>query len=265
MRSANRLAGHSRPALRAARGLWRLSPAEFDRLNALTGRVAQMELKLVVPRPAGAALGVKLDRAGSRRVYFLDTADLDLERHGVVVRVRSMARRGDSVIKLRPALLGDLPDKLRRNKRVTVEVDAMPGAFVCSATLKQRLGPQVVDRAISGRRPLSTLFTKDQQALFAVCSPAGVRLDDLLLYGPVEVRKAKAVPAGLGRPLSVEQWTYPDGARILEISTRCAMADSVPVASRLAATLRARRIEPSRHQPTKTRRTLAYFAGRTRS
>ncbi len=260
MRPATRPAGHSRPALRAARKFWRLPAAEFERLIALTGEVEQMELKLVVPEPAGVALGADLAGARPRRVYYLDTEDLALERHGIVVRIRSTPRRGDSVIKLRPVTPGELPRGLRRSKRLTVEVDTMPGAFVCSAALKERLRPQEVERAVAGRQPLHTLFTKRQLALFEARAPKGVRIDDLLILGPVKVRKA-AVSAGLGRPLAVEQWTYPDGRRMLEISTRCAAADSVPVTSQLADALRDREIEPSRRQLTKTRMTLAYFAG----
>ena len=105
-----------------ARDFWQLPPHKLDRLLALTHQADQIELKLVVPVGAHASvcesLGADLSRASTRRVYYLDTADLLLERHGVVARVRSFEDgSGDSVIKLRPITPDDLPVRWRRSKR----------------------------------------------------------------------------------------------------------------------------------------------------
>ncbi|GAA2500455.1 hypothetical protein Ahu01nite_078640 [Winogradskya humida] len=250
----------------SAQEFWRLADDEFERMLVLSGEAGQMELKLVVPVSAQAAtcaaLGVRMSRASARRVYFLDTLGLALRKHGIVVRVRSKARQaGDSVIKLRPVEPRSLPGRLRRSKQFVVEVDAMPGNFVCSGALKERLGVGDVERAITEKRPLRKLFSKRQLELFAAHAPAEVRFDDLMLLGPVEVRRAKVTPAGMDRALTVERWTYPDGSRILEISTRCATAESLRVTKRLAAVLRAHRVDIADDQLTKTQATLDYFGG----
>lgn len=247
-----------------ARRFWRLPPHQLDTLLALTRQADHVELKLVVPPDAHpavcASLGVDLDRRPARRVYYLDTPDLALERHGVVARVRSVEkRRADCVIKLRPVTPRDLPGRLRKSKRVAVEVDAMPGQFVCSAAMKRRLRRGAVDRALADGRPLHTLFSAPQRALLRRQAPAGLDLDDLTVFGPVDVRRVKIFPAGLGHRLAVERWTYPDGSRLLEVSTRCAARDVVPVTAGITSLLRDHHIDTSGSQQTKTRTTLAYF------
>ena len=73
-----------------------------------------------------------------RQVFFFDTPDLALDRHGVVVRARRIQRKGgDAIVKLRPVEPAELPTALRASQRFTVEVDAVPGGFVCSGTMKR--------------------------------------------------------------------------------------------------------------------------------
>ena len=74
-----------------------------------------------------------------RQIFFFDTPDLALNAAGVVVRARRIQdSAADSVVKLRPVVPDDLPKKLRKDPSFGVEVDAMPGGFVCSASLKGR-------------------------------------------------------------------------------------------------------------------------------
>ncbi len=78
---------------------------------------------------------------------------------------------------------------------------------------------------MAGEQPLRKLFSKPQRAFFADHAPEGVGLDDLYVLGPVIALKLKLLPAGLDRKLAVELWLYPDGSRIMELSTKCAPAD----------------------------------------
>jgi hypothetical protein len=169
------------------------------------------------------ALGMDPLEAQIRQVYFFDTPDLTLNTHGVVVRARRVQRRGnDSVVKLRPVVPDELPDSLRRSKNLVVEVDAMPGGFVCSASLKGTLGTTDVQQVASGKRAVRKLFSNEQRAFFADHAPEGIELDDLSLLGPINLMKLKFSPKGFGRRLVAELWMYPDGSRILELSTKCA-------------------------------------------
>ncbi|WP_223198854.1 hypothetical protein [Solihabitans fulvus] len=255
---------HAAVTLRAAREFWQLPDDELDQLLALIREAGRTELKLVVPEPAHeaacATLGVDLARARLRRVYFLDTEDLALHRHGVVARVRSIDRKpDDSVIKLRPVVPADLPPALRRARGFVVEVDGMPGGYVCSGALKKRLGVADVERVVTLGHPLRSLFSKPQLALLAAYAPRHAGLDGLTVFGPVEVRRRKVTPAGVDGVLVVQQWRYPDGSRLLELSTRGAADVALRVAGQAAALLRARGIDLAGAQQTKTRATLDFF------
>src|SRR5690242_8640128 len=83
--------------LSAARDFWQLPDDELEQLLTLSRVADRMELKLTVPATAHdatcAALGVDFTRIPASRVYYLDTKDRALDRHGVVVRVRSISHR----------------------------------------------------------------------------------------------------------------------------------------------------------------------------
>jgi hypothetical protein len=256
--------------LAGARDFWQLPDDELDRLLTLSRAADRIELKFTVPEHAHdatlAALGVDFTRFPAYRVYYLDTKDRTLYRHGVVARVRSANHRpDDSVIKLRPVRPSGIPAALRHSKQFVVEVDGMPGSYVVSGALKAHLGAHDVKRTMSRRRPLHALFSKSQLRLLAAHLPRHVGIDDLAVFGPVDARRRKLVPDGLDRPLLVEQWTFPDGHRILELSTRCPPGATMRVAARLAAVLRLYGVDLSGPQQTKTRATLDFFSTRSPS
>ena len=62
------------------------------------------------------------------------------------------------------------------------------------------------------------------------------------------------------RPIVAEMWLYPDGSRVLELSTKCAPADAFQVAAETRAYLAGRGIDVSGVQQTKTRTALNYYA-----
>ena len=81
-----------------------------------------------------------------------------------------------------------------------------------------------------------------------------------LLSGAELVSKIKAAPPGYARKMVVELWLYPDGTRILELSTKCAPSEAFQVAAETRAFLAERGIAPAGAQTTKTRKALAYFS-----
>jgi hypothetical protein len=244
-------------------------PIIDDRLEEMLGLIADadsVELKLTVPesnqRSAVRSLGMDPLEAQIRQVFFFDTPDLALDRAGIVVRGRRVQGRGDdTVVKLRPVVPHELPETLRSSPNFGVEVDAMPGGFVCSGSLKAALGTgEAVKATVAGERPLRKLLTKEQRALFAEHAPAEVALSDLVVLGPIPVMKLKMSPKALGRKLVAELWLYPDGTRILELSTKCAPGEAVSVAMQARAFLSERDIDLSGKQQTKTRTALNFFS-----
>jgi hypothetical protein len=240
---------------------------ELPRLLALLEDVDGVELKLTVPeghhRSTAAALGLDPLDAQIRQVFFFDTPDLALDRAGVVVRARRIQRSpGDTVVKLRPVVPSELPASLRRSREFGVEVDAMPGGFVCSASMTGTVDAGDVRQAVAGERPLRKLFSKAQRSFLAEHAPPGLELDDLSVLGPIFVLKAKSTPKGFGRKLVAELWLYPDNTWIFELSTKCATSETFQVAAEARAFLAEKGVELGGEQQTKTRRALDFFSRR---
>jgi hypothetical protein len=243
----------------------RLTDAQLEEMLALTKDADSVELKLTVPdserRSTVTALGMDPLNAQIRQVYFFDTPDLALNNHGVVVRARRVQGRGDdTVVKLRPIVPGQLPPSLRKAKTMVVEVDAMPGGYVCSASLKGALATPQVHQVAAGDRAIRKLYSKEQRSFYADHAPEGLGLDDLSILGPITVLKLKFSPAGYGRRMVAELWFYPDGERILELSTKCAPAEGFQVAAETRAFLAENGVDLYGEQHTKTKTALEYFS-----
>src|SRR4051795_6414971 len=171
-----------------------LSGEQLSEMLSLMKQSDSVELKLTVPeshhRSTVMALGMDPLEAQIRQVVFFDTPGLDLDHHGVVVRARRVQGKGDdSVVKLRPVVPDELPAKLRRSGSFRVEVDALPGGFVCSGTMKGGLRPGEVRAALAGKGPIRKLFSKEQRDFYKEHAPDGIALNDLTMLGPIFVLK----------------------------------------------------------------------------
>jgi hypothetical protein len=242
-----------------------LTPIQRAEMMTLIKQAKTVEIKVTIPeeayRSTARALGLDPLDAQIRQVTFFDTPDLALNKAGVVVR----ARRGqgdpdDTVIKLRPVVPKDLPPKLMALSNFGVEVDAMPGGFVCSASYKAELSKNHVRTAMLGERKISKLFSPGQREFYEAHAPNGLGLDDLSVLGPLNVFKLKFVPKDFGRRLVVELWLYPDGARVLELSTKAQPNEAMQVAAEAQAYLTDRGIDLAGEQSTKTASALKFFA-----
>ena len=247
-----------------------LSDEQLAELLALTKGADSVELKATVPvsdRSRGSeALGVDPLDAQIRQAYFFDTPTLALYKRGLVVRARRIQRkRDDSVVKLRPVVPDELPPELREAPRFGVEVDAMPGGFVCSGSMKRTLGASAVKDVVAGRKSARKLFSKEQRALYAAHAPAGLELADLSILGPIFVLKLKFEPKGYARKMVAELWLYPDNSMLLELSTKCAPSEAFQVAAETRAFLTERGIDLGGEQETKTKKALQFFSRRLRA
>ena len=243
----------------------RLSDEDLQQVLTLLKGADSAELKLTVPdsarRSTVAALGMDPLDAQIRQVYFFDTPDLALNRHGVVVRARRVQQKADdSVVKLRPVVPGELPSGLRESKNLVVEVDAMPGGYVCSASVKGAPGVGGVKAVAAGDRAIRKLFSKEQRAFYAAHAPEGLGLDDLSILGPINLMKLKFAPGDYGRRLVAELWLYPDGSRILELSTKCAPNEAFQAAVETRAFLERQGVDLTGEQQTKTKTALEFFS-----
>jgi hypothetical protein len=243
-----------------------MSDAQLGELLGLLPDSDSVELKLTVPESQQLAVvrGLGMDplEAQIRQVFFFDTPSLSLDRKGVVVRARRVQRKsgGDAIVKLRPVVPAEMPKELRKSSAFNIEVDAMPGSFVCSGTLKRSAGNADVSRVVGGEVPLSSLLSKRQRAFAEEHGPDGLELDRLSVLGPIFVLKLRFDPEGFARRLVAEMWLYPDGSRLLELSTKCTPSEAFQAAAEARAFLAERGVDLSGDQETKTKKALRFFA-----
>jgi hypothetical protein len=239
-----------------------------DQLTELLGMlpdVDSVELKLSVTETSRRSvlerLGLDPLDAQIRQIVFFDTPDLALNQRGVVLRARRIQRKpGDSVVKLRPVQAAQLSPDVRQSPGFGVEVDAMPGGFVCSGAMKAEVDDALALQVLRGEKPIRRLFSRPQRALFADHAPGDIRLDDLVILGPINILKLKFAPEGYPRRMVAELWFYPDGSQILELSAKCLPAEAFTAAAETKAYLAKRGVDLGAPQQTKTHAALMFFA-----
>jgi hypothetical protein len=242
-----------------------LSDDELIGLIGLMKDADSVELKLTVDVAAHRAtiqgLGLDPIDAQIRQVFFLDTPDQQLRNAGLILRTRRVqGRRGDSTVKIRPVVPAQLPSSIRQMPGFKVEVDAMPGSFVCSASLSETIDNRATRGAAAGEVPVKKLFSKEQREFYKAHAPATIALKDLRMMGPFFVLKEKWVPAGSLRSMTAEMWFYPDGSRVMELSTKCSAGEAFQVAAEARAFLSQRGIVVAGDQTTKTQHAVQFFA-----
>jgi hypothetical protein len=245
---------------------------EITEVFKLIKGATSVELKLSVPlsdqRATIKSIGLDPVEAQPRQAYFFDTPDLALNRAGVVVRARRIqGGDADTVVKLRPVDPSIIDPDLRRSAAFKIEVDAMPGGFVCSASFKGVCTGQEVLDVTSGEMPLRKLFSKEQRAFFDAHAPAGITMDKLVILGPTFLLKAKHQPKvkDFDRSITMEMWLYPDGSRVMEVSTKCLPKEAFQVVADFKAYLAGHGIVLGADQSAKTKSSLEFFSARLES
>lgn len=228
-----------------------------------------VELKLSVPltgqRATIKSIGLDPVEAQPRQAFFFDTPDLALNRAGVVVRARRIqGGDADTVVKLRPVDPSTIDPDLRRSAAFKIEVDAMPGGYVCSASFKGVCTGQEVLDVTSGAMPLRKLFSKEQRAFYDAHAPAGHTMDKLVILGPTFLLKAKHQPKAkeFDRPITLEMWLYPDGSRVMEVSTKALPKEAFQVAADFKSYLASHGIVLGADQSAKTKTSLEFFSAK---
>jgi hypothetical protein len=177
------------------------------------------------------------------------------------LRARRIQGKGeDSVVKIRPVEPDQLATEWRLSPAMKVEVDAMPGGYVCSASLKGKPATGDTRKVGLGEEPIRRLFSKDQRAFFKAHAPEGISMDSLSVLGPIFVLKGNFTPDGFNRQLTAEMWLYPDGRRLLELSTKCAPGEMMQAATEARLFFGEHGIDLSGAQETKTKSALHFFA-----
>ena len=149
--------------------------------------------------------------------------------------------------------------ELSRSDSFKIELDVMPGGFVCSASYKGACTGQEVLDVADGATPIRSLFSKEQRAFYDAHAPAGIEMDSLAILGPTFLLKAKHRPKDFDHNITVELWLYPNGARILEISTKCLPSEAFQAGIEFRTYLQDKGVTLDASQETKTKTSLEFF------
>jgi hypothetical protein len=241
-----------------------LNDKQVEQVLGLMKQSDSVELKLTVVdsaiRSTADALGLDPLQGEIRQVVFFDTPDLTLSKAGVVVRARRIqGGGGDTVIKLRPVDPATLSAEVRQSASVKVEVDTMPRGFVCSASMKGKTTADDVLAVVLKKMKTRDLFTKEQRAFYKAHAPEGLKLSHLSVLGPINLMKLEFSPDGIKRKFVAELWMYPDGSRILELSTKASSEDAFHVAAETREYLKKKGLDLTAEQQPKTNRALKHF------
>lgn len=203
------------------------SPEALAWLSTNGSRTDSVELKTLLVPPAGPAAEALTGRSAPtwsvRQMYLLDTADLDLVRAGVEIRLRRRARgRYDlSVSARRSSTAGE-----RTTPRgVRVELDVVPGALWQDIEVRREVDSAAAAEVIAGATASCQLLSATQLAWARSGGRESVddaQLRQLTVHGPLVVHRVKVAAAQLGlRRADLEHFRYPSGRELLELSTRC--------------------------------------------
>ena len=234
---------------------------------ALIEGADSVELKLTVPESSQRSIvrALNLDPldAQIRQVFFFDTPDLALNKVGVVAPPGASRGRvttpssscARSSPPISPLSCGPPRTWWSRSTPCPAATSARRPTSASGAT-----------NARSDRHPWrGTAAQALQQAparLLRAHAPEGITLDDLHVLGPIFVLKLRFFPADYTRgKIVAELWLYPDGSRILELSTKCAPADAIATALDIRAFLKRQGVDLEGDQQTKTKTALEFFAG----
>ena len=80
------------------------------------------------------------------------------------------------------------------------------------------------------------------------------------MLGPIFVLKLKLAPETFSRRIVVEMWLYPDGTRVVELSTKCLPGEGLDVIDEVRTFLESKGIDMGGEQQTKTKTALEFFS-----
>lgn len=203
------------------------SPEALAWLSTNGAHADSVELKTLLTPPAGPVAEALTGRCAPtwsvRQMYLLDTADLDLVRAGVEIRLRRRARgRYDLSVSVRRS--GTACERITP-RGVRVEFDVVPGALWQDIEVRREVDSAAAAEVIAGTAASRELLSETQRSW--ACSGGNEVVDDVALrelrvHGPLVVHRVKAAAQRLGlRRTDLEHFRYPSGRELVELSTRC--------------------------------------------
>jgi hypothetical protein len=232
--------------------------ATKNRIGGLMAGVDSIEVKATLPdHQIDGALGryqLSVDNDEERYIYFFDTPALDLFGAGIIARARRIVGEAhDSTVKLRPVTPAEVPADWKALDGFKLEADASEKGVVKSASLTQPVRKGLIKKVVAGERPIGALFTKEQESFLEALGGRPIEFDTLTIYGPLRAHRWKFEDPGCPWSITAELWKRADGARLMEVSIKCPVAQAAVAVAGFMAFLAEVGAEQDLDQQSKTR------------
>ncbi len=183
-----------------------------------------------------------------KHIFFFDTANLDLDKQGVVLRVRRMQDDTfDTTVKLRSDTIEELPSVSTKSGKLECELDVYVGGprqNACRVTQKsKKVLPSVDSESV-------TTYFNPGQTQFAKFKFPDIKWKELKTFGRVIATEWKTKFDN--KDVTFELWTLPSKKRFIEASTRVAIKDIDTTQTALIEFLKSKKFEVVDAQKYKT-------------
>ena len=164
----------------------------------------------------------------------------------------------DSTVKLRPFTRPELDSALATNDDLKCELDRDPDGATSACSLKVDQEEGQIDEVAAGERQLRTLFSSEQELMYAAHGP-GISMTELEPLGPIPARVWTLRTDEVSEKVTAELWYMPDGSQVLELSTKVDLEDADDAMDDLLDFVADRDIDLDATQESKTKRALLGF------
>jgi hypothetical protein len=193
-----------------------------------------------------------------REVYFFDTGDLALKQAGVILRARHIKDApDDTTVKIRPLASEDVESQWFDREGFKCEEDWVGSKHISSCSFS-RSPDHPIEDTVEGDNSVKKLFSDSQEGFLADYA-SEIPWSDLRVLGPTDARVWKLKTSGFSGRLTVEEWRWPNGRKLVELSTRAEPAKAAATQNRLMVFLRNLGFSNATAQETKTQIALEYF------
>jgi hypothetical protein len=172
---------------------------------------------------------------------------------------RGPGGKGDTTFKLRAVDPAMIDRKFVHDADFKIEIDVMHGEYICSASVRGRCTSADVYHASQGNIPLDAIFSPSQKEFYKTYAPFGAAIDELVPLGPAFLLSLKSQPMEFDRKMTVELSLYPDGSRILELSTKGDPEEAFQLGAKFRAFLSQFHLMREAEAKTRTSETLRAF------
>jgi hypothetical protein len=246
----------------------------MERGAATRGKVAKaiagaeaIEIKATIPdrqiRQALARFGLTSNNDEERYIYFFDTPKLDLLGAGIIARARRVVGEDhDSTVKFRPIDPKDVGPKWRQFRDFKIEADASETSLVKSASFSMPVAKGFIKRVAVGKKPVSAIFTAEQEAFLARIAGHKIDFSTLVVLGPLLAQRWRFADPGCPWPITAELWRRGDGKRMMELSIKAPAVQAAVAVGGFMAFLAEVGAERDKNQQAKTRWALDYYVGK---